>query len=102
MTFGLFSKNVAKVKTNCYKNVPIASSEDNYPVIIFNHGYSGHTMQSTILCSDLASSGYIVVSVGHPYEASGVNLKFFEKYLLTNQEIELKDIKYDGVEFRQK
>ncbi|WP_019508375.1 hypothetical protein [Pleurocapsa sp. PCC 7319] len=72
MTFGLFSKNVAKVKTNCYKNVPIASSEDNYPVIIFNHGYSGHTMQSTILCSDLASSGYIVVSVGHPYEASGV------------------------------
>ena len=72
ITFGLVSKNVAKVKTNCYKDVPIAASEDNYPVIIFNHGYSSHTMQSTILCSDLASSGYIVVSVGHPYEASGV------------------------------
>ena len=72
MTFGLVSKNVAKVKTNCYKDVPIASSKDKYPVIIFNHGYSGYTMQSTILCSDLASSGYIVVSVGHPYEASSV------------------------------
>ncbi|MEM8718566.1 MAG: hypothetical protein AAGE84_04560 [Cyanobacteria bacterium P01_G01_bin.39] len=72
MTFGLISKNVAKVKTNCYKNVPIASSKDKYPVIIFNHGYGGYTMQSTILCSDLASSGYIVASIGHPYEASGV------------------------------
>ena len=38
ITFGLVSKNVAKVKTNCYKDVPIAASEDNYPVIIFNHG----------------------------------------------------------------
>ena len=73
ITFGLVSKNVAKViKTNCYKDVPIASSKDKYPVIIFNHGYGGYTMQSTILCSDLASSGYIVVSVGHPHEASGV------------------------------
>ena len=30
------------------------------------------------------------------------DLKFFEKYLLTNQEIELKDLKYNGVEFRHK
>ncbi|MEM7761588.1 MAG: hypothetical protein AAF298_26190 [Cyanobacteria bacterium P01_A01_bin.40] len=58
MTLGIFSKNVAKVKTNCYQNVPIAASEDNYPVIIFNHGYGSRTMKSTILCSDLASSEY--------------------------------------------
>ena len=72
MTFGLISKNVAKVKTNCYRNVPIASSKDKYPVILFNHGYGGYAMQNTILCSDLASLGYIVVSVGHPYESLGV------------------------------
>jgi predicted dienelactone hydrolase len=72
MTFGLVSKNVAKVKTNCYENVPIAVNEDKYPVIIFNHGYGSYTMQSTVLCSDLASSGYVVVSVGHPYESSGI------------------------------
>ncbi len=71
-TFGLFSKNAAKVKTNCYENVPILLTEDRHPVIIFNHGYCTYTMQNTILCSDLASSGYIVVSVGRPYEASGV------------------------------
>ncbi|MDJ0632410.1 MAG: hypothetical protein QNJ34_04380 [Xenococcaceae cyanobacterium MO_188.B29] len=72
MTFGLVSKNVTKVKTNCYENALIATSKDKYPVILFNHGYGAYAMQNTILCSDLASSGYIVVSVGHPYEASGV------------------------------
>ena len=72
MTLGLVSKNVAKVKTNCYENVPIAVNEDKYPVIIFNHGYGGYTMQSTVLCSDLASSGYVVISIGHPYESSGI------------------------------
>jgi len=30
------------------------------------------------------------------------NLKFFEKYLLGNREIELKDLKYHGVKFKQK
>ncbi|WP_036799077.1 hypothetical protein [Pleurocapsa sp. PCC 7319] len=72
MTFGLVSNNVAKIKTNCYQDVPISSSQDKYPVILFNHGYGSYAMQNTILCSDLASSGYIVVSVGHPYESLGV------------------------------
>ncbi len=72
MTFGLISKSVAKVKTNCYQNTPISGSKNNYPVIIFNHGYGGYMMQSTVLCSDLASLGYIVVSVGHPYESLGI------------------------------
>ena len=72
MTFGLFSKKVAEIKTNCYENATIAADENSYPVIIFNHGYGSYAMQSTVLCSDLASSGYIVCSIGHPYESSGV------------------------------
>ncbi len=72
MTFGLFSKKVAEIKTNCYENATIAADENSYPVIIFNHGYGSFAMQSTVLCSDLASSGYIVCSISHPYESSGV------------------------------
>ena len=90
-TFGLISKNVAKVKTNCYKNVPIAAGENNYPVIIFNHGYGGYTMQSTVLCSDLASFGYIVVSVGHPYESSGV--KYLDDSIIKMPEVIQKNVK---------
>ena len=91
MTFGLISKNVAKVKTNCYKNAPIAASQNNYPVIIFNHGYGSYTMQSTVLCSDLASFGYIVVSVGHPYESSGV--KYLDDSIIKMPEIIQKNVK---------
>ena len=91
MTFGLVSKNAAKVKTNCYKNVPIAASDDKYPVIIFNHGYGGYMMQSTVLCSDLASSGYIVISVGHPYESSGV--KYLDGSVIKMPEIMQKNMK---------
>ena len=91
MTFGLISKNAAKVKTNCYKNVPIAVSKNNYPIIIFNHGYGSYTMQSTVLCSDLASFGYIVVSVGHPYESSGV--KYLDDSVIKMPEIIQKNVK---------
>ena len=91
MTFGLISKNATKVKTNCYKNAPIATGKNNYPVIIFNHGYGSYTMQSTVLCSDLASFGYIVVSVGHPYESSGV--KYLDDSIIKMPEIIQKNVK---------
>ncbi|MGB3638591.1 MAG: hypothetical protein WBA39_13595 [Rivularia sp. (in: cyanobacteria)] len=56
-TFGIFSKSVAKIKTNCYINAPISSTEDKYPVIIFNHGYGSFAVQNTILCSDEGEFG---------------------------------------------
>ena len=91
MTFGLVSKNVAKVKTNCYENVPIALNENKYPVIIFNHGYGSYTMQSTVLCSDWASSGYVVVSIGHPYESSGI--KYLDGSVIKMPKIIQKNVK---------
>ena len=91
LTFGLFSKSVAKVKTNCYQDVPISTSKNRYPVIIFNHGYGGYTMQNTVLCSDLASLGYIVVSIGHPYESSGV--KYLDGEVIRISETALKNVK---------
>ena len=58
------------------RRVPVTvfypSKAPSFPVIIFNHGLSGHEMESSVLCADLASSGYMVVSVGHPYGASSV------------------------------
>lgn len=42
------------------------------PVVICNHGLSGNEMESSVLCSDIASSGYVVASLGHPYGASSV------------------------------
>ena len=60
------------VRTYCYKDVPISHQEDKYPVIIYNHGLKGYQMESTVLCADIASSGYIVISIGHPYGSGAV------------------------------
>ncbi len=43
--------------------------EGSFPLILFNHGYSGFMEQNNDLCQYLAEHGYIVASVGHPFEA---------------------------------
>jgi predicted dienelactone hydrolase len=40
-----------------------------YPVIIFNHGLGSFQKQSTSLLEELASHGYVVLSIGHPFES---------------------------------
>lgn len=40
-----------------------------YPVLIFNHGFGSFQKQSTSLFEELASHGYVVLSVGHPFES---------------------------------
>lgn len=60
------------VITYCYKNVTLSNKQEKYPVVLYSHGLMGYQMESTVLCADLASSGYIVVSVGHPYGSGAV------------------------------
>ncbi len=72
MSFGMMSKRVTQVKTHCYPDIVISKKHKSYPVIIFNHGIYSYTTQNTVLCSDLASSGYIVLSIGHPFGSGAV------------------------------
>lgn len=62
--------HLSLVKTHTYREVPLADAEAKYPVILFSHGYRlGYLEQNTSLMETLASNGYIVVSLAHPYEA---------------------------------
>lgn len=54
------------VHTFCYQNVPFLPGGDKHRVILFSHGLCGYEMECTVLCADLASLGYVVVSPGHP------------------------------------
>lgn len=40
-----------------------------YPVLIFNHGFMSYPAQNASLVEELVSHGYVVLSVGHPYES---------------------------------
>lgn len=58
------------IQTHSYENAPVSQDESDYPVLLFSHGYGGLVMQDTVLMEELASHGYIVFSICHPYESA--------------------------------
>lgn len=62
---------MARMESNSYESVKILVQPHlQYPVLLYNHGYSGFTAVHQSLYEDLASHGYVVVSVGHAYESA--------------------------------
>ncbi|USB34273.1 carboxylic ester hydrolase [Paenibacillus sp. YPG26] len=56
---------IGLVHTPAYMNVPVAQRATSYPVILFSHGFPGGRYTNTFQTVDLASHGFIVVSVEH-------------------------------------
>ena len=58
------------VKTHSVLDAAPASTPARFPVIVFSHGYTGLPSSHTALAEDLASHGWAVLHVVHPYEAA--------------------------------
>ncbi len=55
--------------------VDIAGPDNGrYPVLVFSHGFGSFSSQNSLLMEHLASHGYIVFSIDHPYQATWVEL----------------------------
>jgi len=65
---------LANVKTHATLDAPPATTPPRFPVILFQHGYTGLPSSHTALMEDLASHGWAVLNVIHPYEATGAML----------------------------
>ena len=65
---------LASVKTHATIDAPPASTPARFPVIVFQHGYTGLPSSHTALMEDLASHGWAVLNLIHPYEATGAML----------------------------
>jgi len=52
------------IETNSYLGAPIVEGE--HPLLLFSHGMTLACELHTVQCEELASHGYIVVSIGHP------------------------------------
>lgn len=62
------------IKCHATPNAPLLKSE-SYPVIIFSHGFAGTIPELyTAYCEELASHGYVVVSIAHTYYAAIVTM----------------------------
>jgi|ERR1700733_1691300 len=59
---------LANMTTYAYENIPLSSALGTYPVVIFSHGLLGSmgAMYEAIV-ENIASHGYIVVGIDHPY-----------------------------------
>lgn len=53
-------------KTRCYDDLALSAKDKRYPVLFYVCGGGGSPEWGTVLCTDLASMGYVVVSIGHP------------------------------------
>ena len=53
----------------CYENAPRIEGK-KFPLILFNHGLCSYREGNSFLCIELASHGYVVISVAHSMEAA--------------------------------
>ncbi len=58
--------------THALLNAPVA--DGRFPVIFYNPGWNGRRTQNTPLTEELASHGYVVVAIDHPYNSGPVAL----------------------------
>lgn len=65
---------LADVRTHAAVDAVPASAPAKFPLLIFSHGYTGIPSAYTALLEDLASHGYGVLSIVHPYEATAATL----------------------------
>jgi predicted dienelactone hydrolase len=56
------------VKTYSSENTPPRNG--SFPLIIFSHGLGGMRTQNTVLMEELASHGYAVAAMDHPFDAN--------------------------------
>jgi len=57
----------AKVLSHSYLDAPISNNHAQYPIIIISHGWRGFRNLHQDFAEELASLGYIVVSIDHTY-----------------------------------
>ena len=67
---GLAYNQVTFLRTYSYPEAPVAASAAPFPVLVFSHDYWLESATShTHLMEELASHGYVVASLSHPYES---------------------------------
>jgi predicted dienelactone hydrolase len=81
---GVIFNHLKKTPGHSYLDAKPVSAASPYPVLIFSHGNSFYASQNTLLMEHLASQGYVVFSIDHPYQASWV--KFPDGRVVTYKE----------------
>jgi dienelactone hydrolase len=68
----LISSYQTVLKTHSLQDAPAAAGR--FPMLVHNSGWGGFGNRSTFIAQDLASHGFIVVALSHPYNSDRVEL----------------------------
>ena len=58
---------LARIRTNSAWQANLSDAQPKYPVIVFSHGRGTPRSYYTMLMEELASHGYVVAAIDHPY-----------------------------------
>ena len=62
------------VDTHAVDLAPVSADSEEWPVLLFSPGLGVPRQSYTALCVELASRGYVVVSLSHPYDSPALEL----------------------------
>ncbi len=62
--------HLALIKSQAYWEAPMSPSQQRYPIVVYSTGIMGFLTSNTTQMQELASHGYIVFSMAHPYQNS--------------------------------
>jgi predicted dienelactone hydrolase len=84
--------HLSLVETHSYRGAEMLKCQQRFPIVVFSHAYWGGILQNTALMEELASHGYVAVSIGHAHETpyfleTDGTLKAFDPF---NQEYRLR------------
>jgi len=77
--------DLGALRAHAVDGAPPHSRGGKLPLLLFSHGYTGIPAASTTLLEDLASHGFIVLGIVHPYEASAATIADGEVVTMTDE-----------------
>ncbi len=67
--------HTAVISSNSYIDAPVSEAEKDYPVVVISHGWQGFRELHTDFAEELASHGFIAVSIDHTYGSQAVKFE---------------------------
>jgi predicted dienelactone hydrolase len=71
---GFIFSTFGRIDTHAVARAPVSNAQARWPVVLFSPGYGAPRAAYSGLAADLASRGYVVLAIDHPYEAAVTEL----------------------------
>ncbi|PBC70572.1 platelet-activating factor acetylhydrolase isoform II [Streptomyces sp. TLI_235] len=71
---GFLLDGLPRARSRSVPDAPVAAAGGRFPVVLFSPGLGGVRGQNTAWAEELASHGYVVAGVDHPYDSAAVVL----------------------------